>query len=280
MKAATCSIRKSMRATKGVGRVAASVASSPAAKRVSAPKVNTITKKARQLAPADLPAPASPARAAMSDLAAAAARVVTSSGTTVELEPGYTVINCGGVHKIVRVADCVDLTNSHSEDEREDAAFERALAPAAAAEPMNAIRTEAEFARLTNGVVPGHVFDIGDFDFGEMERTELVAATAVAPIATAPVATAPIATAPVATAPIAAAPGSILFADGDDIVQQALAEAEAAPVKPMSARQRELLKKFNVSAVTRITSSAQASRVIDAIMSARNRHGALVAAAH
>ena len=277
MKAATCSIRKSMRATKGVGRGAASVASSPAAKRVSAPKVNTITKKARQLAPADLPAPASPARAAMSDLAAAAARVVTSSGTTVELEPGYTVINCGGVHKIVRVADCVDLTNSHSEDEREDAAFERALAPAAAAEPMNAIRTEAEFARLTNGVVPGHVFDIGDFDFGEMERTELVAATAVAPIATAPVATAP-----TAAAPIAAAPGSILFADGDDIVQQALAEAEAAPVKPMSARQRELLKKFNVSAVTldRITSSAQASRVIDAIMSARNRHGALVAAAH
>ena len=141
---------------------------------------------------------------------------------------------------------------------------------------MNAITTEDEFARLTNGVVPGHVFDIGDFDFDELERTELVAAIAV------PIATAPVATAPIAAAPIAAAPGSILFADGDDIVQQALAEAEAAPVKPMSARQRELLKKFNVSAVTldRITSSAQASRVIDAIMSARNRHGALVAAAH
>ena len=121
------------------------------------------------------------------------------------------------------------------------------------------------------------MFDIGDFDFDKLERTELVAAIAV------PIATAPVATAPIAPAPIAAAPGSILFADGDDIVQQALAEAEAAPVKPMSARQRELLKKFkNMSAVTldRITSSAQASRVIDAIMSARNRHGALVAAAH
>ena len=58
----------------------------------------------------------------MSDLAAEAARVVTSSGTAVTLEPGYTVINIGGDQKIVRLADIVDLTNSHSEDEREDAA--------------------------------------------------------------------------------------------------------------------------------------------------------------
>ena len=275
MLATASSIRKSMRATKGMSRAAASAASAPAAKRVSALKVATINKKARQLAPADLPAPAMPAGAAMSELAAAAARVVTSSGT-VTLKQGYTVINAGGDQKIERLDDCVDLTNSHSEDEREDAAYDRALAPAPAAEPVNAIRTEVEFVRLTDGVVPRHAFDIGDFDFSELERVELASTVAVAPIAASPVAAAPR-----AATLVAAAPGPILFADGDDIVQQALAEAEAAPVKPMSARQRELLKKFNVSAVTldRITSSAQASRIIDAIMIARNRHGALAAAA-
>jgi len=272
------SIRTSMRATKGVPRGAASAASTPVAKRASAPTVAKIAKKARQLAPADLPAPAMPVAAAMSDLAAEAARVVTSSGATVTLEPGYTIINIGGEQKIVRVADVVDLTNSHSEDEREDAAYDRALAPAAAAEPINAIKTEAEIVRLANGVVPGHDFDIGDFDFSELERVELAAPIAVAPIAAAPVAAAPL---DVAAVLVAAAPGPILFADGDDIVQQALAEAAAAPVKPMSVRQRELLKKFNISTATldKITSSAQASAVIDGIMSARNRHGALAAAA-
>ena len=270
------SIRTSLRATKGVPRGAASAASAPVVKRASAPKVATIAKKARQLARADLPAPAMSAGAAMSDLAAEAARVVTSSGTAVTLEPGYTVINIGGEQKIVRLADIVDLTNSHSEDEREDAAYDRALAPAAAAEPINAIKTEAEIVRLANGVVHGHEFDIGDFDFSELERVELAA-----PIAVAPIAAAPVAAAPVAAVLVAAAPGPILFADGDDIVQQALAEAAAAPVKPMTVRQRELLKKFNVSAATldKITSSAQASAVIDGIMSARNRHGALAAAA-
>ena len=149
------SIRTSMRATKGVARGAASAASAPVAKRASAPKVATIAKKARQLAPADLPAPAMPAGAAMSDPAAEAARVVTSSGTTVTLEPGYTVINIGS-EQIVRLADVVDLTNSHNKDEREDNTYERAPAPAAATEPLNAIKTEAEIVRLANGVVPGH----------------------------------------------------------------------------------------------------------------------------
>ena len=114
--------------------------------------------------------------------------------------------------------------------------------------------------RLTDGVVPRHAFDIGDFDFSELERVELASTVAVAPIAASPVAAAPR-----ATTLVAAAPGPILFADGDDIVQQALAEAEAAPVKPMSARQRELLKKFNVPSL-RLTGSPAQLRLLASSM--------------
>ena len=67
-----------------------------------------------------------------------------------------------------------------------------------------------------------HEFDIGDVDFSELKRVELAAPIAVAPIEAAPVAAAPVAGLQQFSLRLRL---GLSFADGDDIVQQALAEA-------------------------------------------------------
>jgi hypothetical protein len=87
--------------------------------------------------------------------------------------------------KLVPKDDICDLTNSQSEDEREDAAFDRALAPAGVAQAVNQIKTEAELEALIAGVVmdaapalPSVTQAPSEFDFGTI-FDELVPARSV-----------------------------------------------------------------------------------------------------
>jgi hypothetical protein len=275
-------LRKSLRVVGRAGRDAALAKQTPRAKRAAAAplKYAAEEKKARCLAPADAPALLLVADEAKKEHAAAPAPAVASSGALAQLDPSYVIINDGGVPKLVRQDDICDLTNSQSEDEREDAAFDRALAPTGVAQAVNHIKTEAEFEALIAGVVVdaapalrGEAQAPSEFDFGT-----IFDAVDLGPAPSAPAAQA--VAAPARAFVSAAAPIKYSGDEADDIMQAALAEMEAAPVKPMSVRQRELLKKFNVSAQTldKITSSVHASKIIDAVMAARNRNVALVAA--
>lgn len=282
MLAVASPLRQSLRVVARAGRAAAVAKLTPGAKRAAAAPLKSAAggKKARCLAPADAPALLLVADEATKEHAAAPAPAVASSGAVVQLDPSYVIIKDGGVPKLVRKDDICDLTNSQSEDEREDAAFDRALAPAGVAQAVNHIKTEAELEALIAGVVMdaapalcGEAQAPSEFDFGTMFDAVLLPAPS-APAAQA--VAAPARAFVSAVAPIKYCGGD----EADDIMQAALAEMEAAPVKPMSVRQRELLKKFNVSAQTldKITSSVHASKIIDAVMAARNRNVALVAA--
>ena len=273
-------LRQSLRVVGRAGRSAAPAKLTLGAKRVASTPLKCAAegKKARCLALAAAPAPLLVADEATREHAAAPAPAVVSSGAVMQLDPGYVIITDGGVPKLVRKDDICDLTNSQSEDEREDAAFDRALAPAGVAQAVNQIKTEAELEALIAGVVmdaapalPSVTQAPSEFDFGTI-FDELVPARSVP--------SAQGVAAPERVIVSAVTPIKSSGDEADDIMQAALAEMEAAPVKPMSVRQRELLKKFNVSAQTldKITSSVHASKIIDAVMAARNRNVALVAA--
>lgn len=292
-------INTSFRATRPK-RGAARAAAGPAAKRGAGKPTKSVDETKARAAPlcdaaaeAAPAAPASPAPAAPAPAAAAP--------NLVEIAAGFKVVISRGQQQIVRESDCIDLTGLPSDDGIDDDVHDSALAaPGAAVQQLNVIKTEAEADILVNGV------DMGTPSLALTVAPVHAPARAPAPaLARAPARAFALACAPAPApadeddrSPVPALIDSGLqmvpfdyycakdvptrdFDVSDDaILLQALEEAEAAITKPMTVRQRELLKKFGTSAntINQIRSAAHASKIIDAVMSARNRNNALAQA--
>lgn len=290
-------INTSFRATRPK-RGAARAAAGPAAKRGAGKPTKSVDETKARAAPlcdaaaeAAPAAPASPAPAAPAPAAAAP--------NLVEIAAGFKVVISRGQQQIVRESDCIDLTGLPSDDGIDDDVHDSALAaPGAAVQQLNVIKTEAEADILVNGV------DMGTPSLALTVAPVHAPARAPAPaLARAPARAFALACAPAPADEDDRSPVPALIDSGlqmvpfdyycakdvptrdfdvsdDAILLQALEEAEAAITKPMTVRQRELLKKFGTSAntINQIRSAAHASKIIDAVMSARNRNNALAQA--